>query len=50
MANRYASFDTGYGKEIEKKKIGFKELEKIALKLGEPKPQAEVEARYKTQL
>jgi xylose isomerase len=39
VAQRYASFDTGYGKEIEKKKIGFKELEKLVLgKLGEPKP------------
>ena len=26
VAQRYASFDSGYGKEIEKKKIGFKEL------------------------
>jgi xylose isomerase len=39
LAQRYASFDEGYGKEIEKKKIGFKELEKLVLhKLGEPKP------------
>jgi xylose isomerase len=39
VQQRYASFDSGYGKEIEKKKIGFKELEKLVLKqLGEPKP------------
>jgi xylose isomerase len=39
VAQRYASFDSGYGREIEKKKIGFKELEKLVLtKLGEPKP------------
>jgi xylose isomerase len=38
VAQRYASFDTGYGKEIERKKIGFKELEKLALKMDEPKP------------
>jgi len=38
VANRYASFDSGFGKDIEKRKIGFKDLEKIALKLGEPKP------------
>jgi len=40
VADRYATFDSGYGKEIEKKKIGFKELEKIVLKLGEPKPKS----------
>jgi xylose isomerase len=39
VKQRYASFDSGYGKEIEKKKIGFKELEKLVLtQLGEPKP------------
>jgi len=38
VAERYASFDTGYGEEIEHGKIGFKELEKLVLKkLGEPK-------------
>ncbi len=37
VADRYSSFDSGFGKDIEKKKIGFKELEKIAFKLGEPK-------------
>jgi xylose isomerase len=35
--DRYSSFDEGYGKDIEKRKIGFKELEKLVLtKLGEP--------------
>jgi xylose isomerase len=38
VAKRYASYDTGYGKEIESRRIGLAELEKIALKLGEPKP------------
>lgn len=38
VSRRYASFDTGFGREIEKKKIGFKELEKIALAAREPKP------------
>jgi xylose isomerase len=38
VANRYASYDAGYGKDIEKRKIGFKDLEKLVLtKLGEPK-------------
>jgi xylose isomerase len=39
LAQRYASYDSGYGKEIEKGKIGFAQLEKLVLtKLGEPKP------------
>jgi xylose isomerase len=37
VADRYKSFDTGFGKDIEKRKIGFKELETIAFELGEPK-------------
>ncbi|WP_404425746.1 xylose isomerase [Nibricoccus sp. IMCC34717] len=37
VANRYSSYDSGFGKDIEKRKVGFKDLEKIALKLGEPK-------------
>src|SRR5277367_2674775 len=41
VANRYASFDSGYGASIENGKIGFKELEKLVLtKLGEPKPKS----------
>jgi xylose isomerase len=37
VAQRYASFDSGYGREIEKNLIGFKGLEKLVLsKLGEP--------------
>ena len=40
VANRYASFDSGFGKEIETKKTNFRELEKIALKLGEPTPKS----------
>jgi xylose isomerase len=39
VAQRYSSFDSGYGREIEKGSIGFKGLEKLVLsKLGEPKP------------
>ncbi|MDA9846108.1 xylose isomerase [bacterium] len=37
VKNRYSSFDTGFGKDVEKKKVGFKDLEKVAFKLGEPK-------------
>jgi len=41
VADRYASFDTGYGKDIEKRKVGFRELNKLVLtKLGEPKPRS----------
>ena len=38
LKDRYSSYDSGFGKDIEKKKVGFKELEAIAFKLGEPKP------------
>jgi xylose isomerase len=41
LAGRYASYDTGYGREIERGKVGFKELEKLVLtKLGEPAPRS----------
>jgi xylose isomerase len=41
LTDRYASFDTGFGKDIEKGKVGFKELEKLVLgPLGEPKPRS----------
>ena len=41
VADRYASFNTGFGKQIEARKIGFKELEKLALtQLGEPTPRS----------
>jgi xylose isomerase len=41
VADRYASFDTGYGRDIEKRRIGFRELNKLVLgKLGEPKPRS----------
>jgi xylose isomerase len=41
VKDRYASYDTDYGKAIEKGKIGFRDLEKLVLKkLGEPKPKS----------
>lgn len=41
VAERYASFDTGFGKDIEKGRVGFKELNKLVLgQLGEPKPRS----------
>jgi len=41
VTERYSSFDTGYGKDIEKGRVGFRELNKLVLtKLGEPKPRS----------
>ncbi len=40
LAARYNSFNVGFGRDIETGKLGFKELEKIALKLGKPVPQS----------
>jgi len=41
VADRYASYDSGYGKAIEKGKVGFRDLERLVLtKLGEPKPRS----------
>ncbi|MDR1191448.1 MAG: xylose isomerase [Verrucomicrobiales bacterium] len=37
VADRYATFDSGFGRAIEQGKTSFKELEQIAFKLGEPK-------------
>jgi xylose isomerase len=37
LAERYSSYDTGFGRDIEAGKVGFRELEKLVLtKLGEP--------------
>jgi xylose isomerase len=39
LAQRYASYDTGFGKEIESGKASFAALEKLVLgQLGEPRP------------
>ena len=41
VADRYASYDTGFGRDIEKRRTGFRELNKLVLgKLGEPKPRS----------
>jgi xylose isomerase len=37
VKSRYSSWDSGIGKDIEKGKVGFAELEKYAIKLGEVK-------------
>ena len=33
----YSSYDSGIGKQIEKRRVGFKELSDYALKMGEVK-------------
>jgi xylose isomerase len=40
IQKRYVGWETTFGKKIEKKKIGFKELEAYTLKNGEPKVQS----------
>ena len=41
VAERYASYDGGFGRDIEKRKVGFRDLEKLVLtKLGEPAPRS----------
>jgi xylose isomerase len=37
VKQRYSSYDSGIGREIEKRKVSFKELSAYALKLGEVK-------------
>jgi xylose isomerase len=37
VKNRYRSWDSGIGKDIEKRRVGFAELGKYALKLGDVK-------------
>lgn len=40
IQKRYAGWNTAFGKKIEKKQIGFKELEQYTLKNGEPNVQS----------
>ena len=40
IAARYNSYNAGFGRDIESGRVGFKELEKIALKLDEPIPRS----------
>ena len=37
VKQRYSSYDSGIGQQIEKRKVGFKELSDYALKMGEVK-------------
>jgi xylose isomerase len=51
VADRYSSYDTGYGRDIEQRKIGFKELEQLVLtQLGEPKPRSGKQERLENLL
>jgi len=38
VAARYNSYNVGFGRDIEAGKVGFADLEKIVLQLGEPVP------------
>jgi xylose isomerase len=41
VANRYASYDSGFGRDIERRKVGFRQLDALVQKqLGEPKPRS----------
>ena len=41
VAERYASYDSGFGREIATGRTGFRQLEKLVLtKLGEPTPRS----------
>ena len=41
LAERYASYDQGFGRDIERRKVGFRELQRLVLgPLGEPKPRS----------
>ncbi len=41
VADRYASYDSGFGRDIERRKTGFRQLDALVQKkLGEPKPRS----------
>ena len=41
VAARYASYDAGYGRDIEQGRLGFRELSQLVLStLGEPRPRS----------
>ena len=46
VKNRYASWDSGIGAEIEAGKVGFKELEAFMLKKGDASPNASGRQEY----
>jgi xylose isomerase len=41
LKERYASYDSGFGRDIAKRRVGFRDLNKLVLtKLGEPTPRS----------
>jgi xylose isomerase len=40
LAQRYASYQEGVGRDIAERRVGFKELERLTLELGEPTPRS----------
>jgi xylose isomerase len=40
VTERYASYDSGFGRDITERRVGFKELEELTIKLGEPAPRS----------
>ncbi len=41
LQERYASYDTGYGRAIARRQVGFRELNRLVLRqLGEPRPRS----------
>lgn len=40
VSERYASYDAGIGYDIAHRRVGFKELEQLTFKLGEPSPRS----------
>jgi xylose isomerase len=40
LAQRYASYDEGVGRDIAERRVGFKELERLTLERGEPTPRS----------
>ncbi|MBL9171470.1 MAG: xylose isomerase [Verrucomicrobiales bacterium] len=46
VKHRYRSWDSGIGKQIEKRKVGFKDLTAYALKMGEVKTQESGRQEY----
>ncbi|MGO9935183.1 MAG: xylose isomerase [Steroidobacteraceae bacterium] len=40
VSERYASYDAGIGFDIAQRRVGFKELEQLAIRTGEPTPRS----------
>ena len=40
VTERYASYDSGFGRDITERRVGFNELEELTIKLGEPAPRS----------